>query len=172
MWKLFERKPLFSEGAAKSHFDWHILSGANAFDCFEPKLFKRNLVKYPVAQAPISWQDMTRVNFGWWVYFAEGLPDPWNPKSIGTKPDQWEFACSQCLAWDCAATVTVNPVRLEADRANALACFEVMRRWEEARSRRLLTREQKEMLKDTSREFHLELVDGNAVLTERRSGEM
>jgi len=168
MWKLFEPKPLFSEGAAKTHFDWHILTGANAFDCFGPKVFKRNLVKYPVAQAPLSWQDMTRVNFGWWKFCAEGRPDWWDKKSVGTKPDHWQFACSQCLAWDCPATVLVNIDQVEADKETAKACFEVMRQWEEVRSRKLLTREQKEMLKDTSREFHLTLVDGKAVLTEQK----
>ena len=165
-WKLFKEKPLFSEGAAKSHFDWHILSGANAFDCFSPKVFKRNIVRFPVAQAPLSWQDMTRVNFGWWGYFPEGERDWWDKASAGTKPDHWQFACSQCLAWDCPATVNVDLARVARSRKNAEACFEVMRLWEEARSRKLLTREQKLMLRDASREWHLSIVDGRAVLTE------
>ena len=166
-WKMFEPKPLFSEGAAKSHFDWHILSGANAFDCFEPKLFVTNIVRFPVAQAPISWQDMTRVNFGWWKYCAEGRPDWWNEKSTGTKPEHWQFACSQCLAWDCPATVLVDLADVEADRANAEACFEVMRRWEEARERKLLTREQKEAMKDVRRRFRMDrTASGEPVLKE------
>jgi len=163
-WKLLEPKPLFSEGAAKTHFDWHILTGANAFDCFAAEDFKRCLVKYPVAQAPLSWQDMTRVNFGWWMFWAKGRPDWWKKVSDGTRPDHWQFACSQCLAWDCAATVVVKLDRVEADRENAIACFEVMRLWEEARSRNLLSPAQKEMLKDTSREYHLSIVDGRAEL--------
>lgn len=170
-WKLFKQKPLFSEGAAKTHFDWHILSGANAFDCFSPKIFKKNIVKYPVTQAPISWQDMTRVNFGWWAFFAPGKRDWWDKKSGGTRPDHWQFACSQCLAWDCPATVNVNISAVESDRKNAEACFEVMRLWETARSRHLLTREQKEMLKDTSKEYHLNIdASGRAVLTEWKGG--
>lgn len=171
MWKALDPKPVFSEGAAKTHFDWHILSGANAFDCFSPKVFKRNIVRFPVAQAPLSWQDMTRVNFGWWLYCAEGRPDWWDEKSGGTKPDHWEFACSQCLAWGCPATVLVNVEDVEADRRNAESCFEVMRLWEEARRRKLLTPEQREMLKDTSNEYHLSIREGKAVLQLRRSGE-
>ena len=165
-WKMFEPKPLFSEGAAKSHFDWHMLSGANAFDCFGPKIFKRNIVRFPVAQAPLSWQDMTRVNFGWWAFWAKGKQDWWEKNSAGTTPDHWQFACSQCLAWDCPATILVNISNVEADRENAEACFEVMRKWEYVRCNRLLTAEQKEMLKDTSKEYHLDLVDGKPVLTE------
>ena len=154
-WKMFEHKPLFSEGAAKTHFDWHILTGANAFDCFGPKVFKRNLVKFPVAQAPLSWQDMTRVNFGWWKFCAAGRPDWWDKNSTGTKPDHWQFACSQCLAWDCAATVLVSVADVESDPDNAAACFEVMRMWEDARVRKLITRDQKLMLRDVSREYHI-----------------
>ena len=163
-WRLFKPKPLFSEGAAKTHFDWHILSGANAFDCFGPDVFKENIVRFPVAQAPLSWQDMTRVNFGWWKYFAKGREDWWGKVSDGTQPDHWQFACSQCLAWDCPATVLVDVDEVEGDREKAEKCFEVMRLWEEARCRNLLSKEQKEMLKDTSKEFHLHLVNGKAVL--------
>ena len=166
-WKLLEPKPIFAEGAAKTHFDWHILSGANAFDCFWPDLFVTNIVRFPVAQAPLSWQDMTRVNFGWWKYFAAGRKDSWGKETEGTKPDQWQFACSQCLAWDCPATILVNLKDVEADRANAEACFEVMRRWEEARERKLLTREQKEMLKDVRRRFCMDrTAAGELVLKE------
>lgn len=166
-WKAFKAKPIFSEGAAKSHFDWHILSGANAFDCFEPKLFMTNIVRFPVAQAPISWQDMTRVNFGWWKFFAEGRPDWWNAKSTGTKPEHWQFACSQCLAWDCPATVLVDLADVEADRANAEACFEVMRRWGEARERKLLSQAQKEAMKNVRRRFYMDCTaSGEPVLKE------
>ena len=154
-WKLFDRKPLFSEGAAKTHFDWHILSGANAFDCFSPKVFKRNIVRFPVAQAPISWQDMTRVNFGWWAFWAKGKRDWWDAESIGTTPDHWQFACSQCLAWDCPATVLVDIENVEADRENAEACFEVMRLWGEARRNKSFTPEQKIALRNTEDEYHL-----------------
>lgn len=173
MWKAFGKKPLFSEGAAKTHFGWHILSGANAFDCFRPEIFKENIVKYPVAQAPLSWQDMTRVNFGWWAYFHPGKKLGENLFTEGTKPDQWQFACSQCLAWDCPATVLVNVDDVEVDRKNAEVCFEVMRRWEEARSRKLLTAEQKRMLRDVSREFHLTIDDatGNIVLVGTGEGQ-
>ena len=164
MWKMFEPKPLFSEGAAKTHFDWHILSGANAFDCFSAELFKTNIVRFPVAQAPLSWQDMTRVNFGWWKYFPAGKKDWWGTVSGGTKPDHWNFACSQCLAWDCAATVLVDVDEVESDRENAEACFAVIRLWEEARSRKLLSLKQKEMLRDVSHEFHLSIVAGRAML--------
>ena len=36
MVKKFAKPPLFTEGAAKSHFGWHLQAGANAFDMFGP----------------------------------------------------------------------------------------------------------------------------------------
>lgn len=169
MWKALDPRPIFSEGAAKTHFDWHILSGANAFDCFCPEKFKECIVRFPVAQAPISWQDMTRVNFGWWAYYYPGMEIGEGQVTDGTRPDQWQFACSQCLAWDCPATVLVNLDNVKVDRRNAEACFEVMRLWEEARSRNLLTKAQKLMLRDVTREFHLSIdAKGRAVLTEQK----
>ena len=154
-WKAFGVKPLFSEGAAKTHFDWHILSGANAFDCFGPEIFKRNIARFPAAQAPISWQDMTRVNFGWWKFWAEGRPDWWSKSSSGTKPDHWQYACSQCVAWDCSATVLVDLDDVEADLSNAEACFEVMRLWGEARRNRFFTPERKMALRYAAEEYRL-----------------
>ena len=154
-WKLFEPKPLFSEGAAKTHFGWHILSGANAFDAFMPGVFKRNIVKYPVAQAPISWQDMTRVNFGWWRYVPDSNEGMWKWYSGCTMPDHWQFACSQCLAWDCAATVLVSLDAVDREPERAEKIFEVMRMWEDARFRKLVTPEQKYLFRDTSREYHI-----------------
>ena len=91
-WRLFGKEPLFAEGAAKSHFGWHMLSGANAFDCFRPEDFKANIVKYPLAQAPLTWQDMTRVNFGWWGFCYPGQKlGRQGVTRFGTQPDHWEF---------------------------------------------------------------------------------
>jgi hypothetical protein len=40
MYKLFDKAPIFSEGAAKSHFSWHMITGGNAFDMFTYDVFK------------------------------------------------------------------------------------------------------------------------------------
>ena len=76
----------------------------------------------------------------------------------------WDFACSQCLAWDCPATVIMDLENLER-HPHADDCLEVMRRWEDVRVRKILTPAQKEMLKDTTKEFHLHLEpDGSYAL--------
>ena len=152
------KPPIFTEGAAKAHFDWHFLGGANAFDVFHPEVFKPMIVKWPQHEAPIMRRNFSGLNFGWW-----GL---WLPKSklrrggdditIGTQPDMWEFGTSRAAAWDCPVTIQFyEPKFRQHPRLGDL--MEVMRRWEDVRAKGWLTPEQKEMLKSATQEHHLYL---------------
>lgn len=155
-WRLLKPEPLLAEGAAKTHFGWHMLSGANAFDCFMPEEFKEKLIAYPFAQAPISWQEMTRCNFGWWHLY---LPRQGGTRAtIGVQPDMWEFGQSVSVAWHCPITVQASLAELKAHPRTA-DILETMRRWEDVRAKNWLTSEQKELLKDPVREHHLYLND-------------
>ena len=148
VWKRLAEKPLFMEGAAKSHFGWHFQSGANAFDVFPPDQFKAMIVRWPLAEAPAMRENFTQVDFGWWSCF---LP---SPASVGTQPDMWEFGTSKAAAWDCPVTVKMDPDRfLKHPRANDL--LETLRRWEEVRATGWLTPERRAALRDGSRAFHL-----------------
>ena len=150
VWKRLSGKPRFTEGAAKSHFGWHLQAGANAFDVFPPEIFKDMIVRWPLYEAPIMAQDFTRVDFGWWSV------NPPSETTIGTQPDMWEFATSKAAAWNCPATIQMDLERLrEHPRCDDL--LEVMRRWEDVRARRWLSDEQRAALKDPKREFHLYL---------------
>ena len=146
-WKVARRcgkMPLFTEGCAKTHFGWHLQSGANAFDVFAPEVFKEKIVEYPYQAAKRLAKDFTRVDFGWWKVFP------------GTQPDMWEYGTSKAAAFDCPATMQMNLHRVRANgRMDDL--FETVRRWEDVRARKWLTPDQKEMLKDPKREFHLYL---------------
>ena len=75
MYKKLKKKPLFCEGAAKSNFSWHMLSGGNAFDVFAPHNFKEMIVKHPFKEALHMANSFTRVNFGWWEYQDGQRPD-------------------------------------------------------------------------------------------------
>lgn len=163
-WRVTEklgRPPLFTEGAAKSHFGWHLQAGANAYDVFPPEIFKKMIVRHPLADAPRMRKDFTRLDFGWWnvalpgseVTLADRLPNE-TVKTIGTQPDMWEFGTSRAAAWDCPATVMVNPSVLSKCR-RAKDLFEVMRRWEDVRATGWLTPAQKEALKSPTQEHHL-----------------
>ena len=144
VYKKLSPAPLFCEGAAKSHFSWHMLSGANAFDVFKTDVFKRMIDKYPVHAASLMRRSFTRVNFGWWAFFED------------TRPDVYEYGISRATSWDCPVTVRSNWDTFEKNpRTDDI--FEVMRRWEDFKEKGLLTDEQKEMMH--SSDEHILLVD-------------
>lgn len=161
----FASMPVFTEGAAKSHFGWHLQAGANAFDIFPPEIFKKMIVKFPQDEAPIMSRDFTRLDFGWWALYAPGrkvkLKDrvPYEEvASVGTQMDMWEFGTSRAAAWNCPATVMLNPdAAAKHPRIDDL--LEVMRRWEDVRAQKLLDQkpEWREALKSTTQEHHLYL---------------
>ena len=160
VWKQFSPEPLFGEAAAKTHFGWHMLAGANAFDTFPPELFKKNLRRYPFVQAPITQQDMTRVDFGWWSFATPKRgEDGRGWKSLGTQADLWEYGVSVATAWNCAASISMQLESLKAHpRTDDI--FTTMRRWADVRRRGLFKEEWRDELKDHSREHHL-LVDAD-----------
>ena len=146
----FKRPPLFTEGAAKSHFGWHLQAGANAFDKFRPEVFKEKIIEFPFAEAPEMRKDFTRVDFGWWGMWLPGKD------TVGLQADMWEFGTSKAAAWDCPATIQVELAYVRAHPRMG-DILETMRRWEDVRARKWLTPDQKEMLKDPNAEYHLYL---------------
>lgn len=148
VWKKLSPKPLFTEGAAKAHFGWHHLSGGNAFDVFAPEIFKEKIDEFPAEEAPRMRMDFTRLNFGWWGF--------WSPSdaSMGTQPDIYEYGTSHAAGWDCPATIQISLAALDRHpRTDDI--LEVMRRWEDVRARHLLTDEQKALLRENGKEYHL-----------------
>ena len=146
--------PKFCEGAAKAHFGWHFLSGANAFDVFKTDVFKEMLDVHPLAEAPHMAQDFTRLNFGWWAFFDD------------TRRDVYEYGTSHAHGWNCPITIQSNLDRF-ATHARFADIFEVMRRWEDVRINNLLTDEEKELIRVPGREYTLFInEDGKYELTE------
>ena len=142
VWRKLKDKPLFGEGAAKSHFSWHIITGANAFDVFCPEEFKAKLMEYPVAQAPLVAQDMSRCNFGWWEMMLPGTSKWWLgvEETIGTQPDMWEFGEALSVAWGCPTTC--SGLKSWKEHPRGVDLLEVIRRWEAVRDGNLLSQEQ------------------------------
>ncbi len=141
----FDREPIFAEGAAKVHFNWHSLSGGNAFDYFKPPVFKKMLLEHPFKEALIMKRDFTRVNFGWWYLAPE------------TRVDTYEFGTSKAAAVDCPVTVVAED-EVYFGNARTADIFSMLARWEDARATHFLTEEHKEMLRDEGTE-HTLLVD-------------
>ena len=153
LWKKLKPEPLFGEGAAKTHFGWHMLAGANAFDCFSPTVFKEKLREFPFKQAPITEQDMSRVDFGWWNLWAPGTRDWWG-KAMGVQVDMWEYGASVAVAWNCAISIQMHLGELRKHpRIDDI--LETMRRWGDLRRRGLFREEWRPLLKNYAQEHHL-----------------
>ena len=153
--KQFAKPPRFVEGAAKSHFSWHHLSGGNAFDVFPPESFKQMIVRWPQHVAPIMRQDFSRVDFGWWRPYRPGQLVR-GELTMGTQYDMWEFGNSRAAAWDCPVSVQFS-VRHMKSHPRWVDLMEVLRRWEDVRVNGKLTAKQKESLRSATREHHLYL---------------
>lgn len=156
-YKVFKRlnpQPIFAEGAAKTHFSWHMLSGGNAFDVFGPEVLKEETRKWPAEEAPRMKQDFTRINFGWLGYFVP------NETTIGTQPDMLEYVTSVAAAWDCPISIH-SDIHAFDTHPRTSDNLEVVRRWEEIRSKKWLTVEQKKELQNLHQEHHLLLNEQN-----------
>jgi hypothetical protein len=151
VWKELEPKPLFAEGACKSHFSWHILTRGNAFDVFKPEVIKAATRAYPAAEAPRVAKDFTSINFGWIGYWAP------SKDTIGTQPDMLEYVTSRAAAWDCPASFRGDVDQLEA-HPRTQDNLEVIRRWEDVRASNWLTAAQKEALRNLEQE-HILLIN-------------
>jgi hypothetical protein len=140
--------PLFAEGAAKTHFSWHMVSGGNAFDVFKPEYLKEAIRKFPAEEAPRMKADFTRVNFGWLGYW---VPDE---NTVGTQPDMLEYVTSRAAAWDCPVSIHADLKKFDS-HPRTPDNLEVLRRWEEVRAENWLTEEQKQMLQNLDQEHIL-----------------
>lgn len=149
--KCLRPEPLFSTGAAKSHFGWHILTCSNEFDTFAPEVIKQATRDHQLAAAKYLAQDFTRCNLGWINYVAPSAA------TIGMQPDMYEFICSVSVAWDCPISLKANMTQLKA-HPRTPDNLEVMRRWEEARLARFFSPEQIEAFRRGDQE-HILLVD-------------
>ncbi|MBQ4042603.1 MAG: hypothetical protein IJD06_01300 [Clostridia bacterium] len=147
-WRVYEkceRKPVFCEGAAKSNFSWHMLSGGNAFDVWKPDVFKERIAEHPFREAKRMAHDFTRVNFGWWRL------------TEGQRPDILEYGTALAAACDCPGAF-MGDLRSFKTIPRADDILETLRRWELARSCGFITPAVKAELAKTETE-HTLLID-------------
>lgn len=148
VFKCLKPEPIFAEGAAKTHYSWHMLSGGNAFDIFSPETIKEETKRWPCEEAPRMKNDFTRINFGWLGYWVP------NENTIGTQPDMLEYVTSRAAAWDCPVSMHANLKAFDS-HPRTPDNMEVLRRWEEVRVKNGLTEKQKQMLKNLEQEHIL-----------------
>lgn len=148
VYKYLDPEPLFSEGAAKAHFSWHMISRGNAFDVFLPEKIRQTTNKYMVGEAQYIANDFTKLNFGWNDFLAPCK------ETIGMQPDMYGYICSRSTAYDCPISIVGKLDQLKKHPRTS-DNLETIRRWENARLGGFFTHEQKEQLKDLNREFVL-----------------
>jgi hypothetical protein len=156
-WKVYSQlkpEPIFAEGAAKTHFSWHMLSRGNAFDVFRPEVLKESIRKFPADEAPRMRDNFTQINFGWLGYWVA------DKNTVGTQPDMLEYVTSRAAAWDCPISI-ISDLKLFAAHARTADNLEVIRRWEEVRAQHWLTEQQKLMLRNLKQEHILLLNEKN-----------
>ncbi|MGN1225615.1 MAG: hypothetical protein ACI4TL_00090, partial [Candidatus Cryptobacteroides sp.] len=143
-----KEKPIYSEGALKSHYAWHILSRGNAFDYFKPEDIRKAMRRYVLPCAERISKDFSSIDFGWVNYLAA------NDETMGLQPDMLEYICSKALAYDSPISLMGN---LEELRRHPLRKenLEVISAWEEAKREALFSEEDKALLKDPQKEFLL-----------------
>jgi hypothetical protein len=146
-----EEKPIFSEGALKSHFSWHIITRGNAFDTFTPEFIKEACRKHPLAEMELISNDFTSIDFGWIEYTVPG------ENTIGIQPDMLEYVTSKAAGWNSIISLLGNLEHFN-NHPRTADNLEVVRRWEKIRTTDFLNDKQKENLRDPWQE-HILLIN-------------
>jgi hypothetical protein len=151
VYKKLDPEPLFSEGAVRSHFSWHMLSRGNTFNVFKPEVIKAATREFPAAEAARAANDFTRINFGWVGYWAP------SSETMGTQPDMLEYVASRAAAWDCPLSLNGELDQLDA-HPRTPDNLEVLKRWEDVRVKNWLSETQRQDLRNLTQE-HILLIN-------------
>ncbi len=149
VWQALDRPPILAAGAQRAHFNWHIMSRANAYDTQLPETMKAAARAYQEIQAPRTAEDFTGIDFGWMGYAAPGT------RTVGTQPDMVEYVVARAAGWDCPFSLYAEPLAALDAHPRTPDNLEVMNRWQQAVIGQMLTAEQKAMLRDPTREHIL-----------------
>ena len=150
--------PILIESAARTHFSWHLVSRANAFDLqeFSPGMLKDAIRKYSLREAQILDNDFSKGEFGWVTNQPAGYE---KNDTIGIQPDMVEFATSRAAGWDTGTSLWTQ-LSWSDQHPRAKDIFEVFRRWEAVKEKNILTAEQKVNLRNPNQE-HILLINEN-----------
>lgn len=143
-----KHKPIYSEAAVKTHFAWHLISRANAFDHFDPEDTRTGMKAYILPCAELMAENFSSIDFGW---MDTRFP---NDKTIGMQPDMYEYICSKAAAWNCPVSLVAHLDRMAKSPHNA-DNLRVIKDWEEFKRSGRMTGEQRTALRDPDREFFL-----------------
>lgn len=126
VFRLLDPPPPVCETAHYTHFGWHMMSRANAYDnVASPDGMKDFCRLMPCPTAAARALDFSRIDFGWLGRFGRAKPGC-------AGPDIYEYVVSRAAAWDCPLSLHAA---LEDFRTNPRAedCLAVIKTWEDAR---------------------------------------
>lgn len=126
VFRLLDPPPTVCEAAHYTHFGWHMINRANAYDNIAaPEGMKDFCRLMPCPTAAARAFDFSRIDFGWVGRFGRA-------KTGCASPDIYEYVASRAAAWDCPLSLHVS---LEEFQTNPRAgdCLAAIKTWEDAR---------------------------------------
>lgn len=126
VFRLLDPPPPVCEAAHYTHFSWHMISRANAYDnVATPDGMKDFCRLMPCPTAAARAMDFSRIDFGWLGRFGHS-------KLGCAGPDIYEYIASRAAAWDCPISLNAS---LEDFQSNPRAddCLAAIKIWEDAR---------------------------------------
>ncbi len=148
MYDKLDPKPIYSEGASKTHFNWHIQSRGNAFDHFKPKHIKEAVDSICIPVAQYNAASFTGVDFGWIAYA------PPSENTIGIQPDMIEYILSHSVGYNSGLSLVGILDSLDK-HPRTKDNMEIFKIWEDAKVSGFFTDVQKEMMKKPGQEVTL-----------------
>jgi len=155
--------PILAEAAVRTHFSWHMLDRANAFDLqmYPPEDLKDATRRQSMQMAVQLQDNFTRGDFGWFPNYPPGhIPERGDKRdTIGVQPDMIEFSTSRAAGWNTGTSLWTQ-ISWSDPHPRTKDIFEVFNRWETVRERNWLSEEQKSELQDPYQE-HILLLNEN-----------
>ena len=143
VFRLLDPPPPGLEAAHYTHFGWHMMSRANAYDNIAtPDGMKDFCRLMPCPTAAARGLDFSRIDFGWLGQFGK-------KRNVCAGPDIYEYVSSRAAAWDCPLSLHVS---LEEFQSNPRAedCLAAIKTWEDARLGNHLSEDQRQQLRNVA----------------------
>ncbi|HPA16305.1 MAG TPA: hypothetical protein PLU30_01065 [Verrucomicrobiae bacterium] len=145
VFRLLDPPPTVCEAAHYTHFGWHMMSRANAYDNIAaPEGMKDFCRLMPCPTAAARALDFSRIDFGWLGRFGR-------TKLGCAGPDVYEYVASRAAGWDCPISLNAS---LEEFQSNPRAedCLGSIKTWEDARLGDRITDDARRRLRNVSPE--------------------
>ena len=139
VFRLLDPPPPVCEAAHYTHFSWHMISRANAYDNVATLDGMKDFCRLmPCPTAAARTMDFSRIDFGWLGRFGQ-------TKLGCAGPDIYEYIASRAAAWDCPISLNASLKDFQSN-PRAEDCLAAIRIWEDARLGNRLSDDQRRLL--------------------------